>query len=74
MGKKVLIVDNNPFFLETIKEALIPLGFVVEAFSDPIKAWDCLQKKDFDYILIDHIMPQVDGSKLCKYLKEDPHK
>lgn len=74
MAKKVLIVDNNPFFLETIKEALVSLGFDVESYTDPIKAWECLQKKDFDYILIDHIMPQVDGSKLCKYLKEDPNK
>ncbi|MCX7769933.1 MAG: ATP-binding protein [Proteobacteria bacterium] len=74
MAKKVLIVDNNPFFLETIKEALMPLGFDVESYTDPIKAWDCLQKRDFDYILIDHIMPQIDGSKLCKYLKEDPNK
>lgn len=74
MPKKALIVDNNPFFLETIKEALIPLGFDVESFTDPIKAWECLQKKNFDYILIDHIMPQIDGSKLCKYLKEDPQK
>jgi len=74
MSKKVLIVDNNPFFLESIKEALIPHGFDIEAYTDPIKAWECLQKKSFDYILIDHIMPQIDGSKLCKYLKEDPKK
>lgn len=74
MPKKVLIVDNNPFFLETIKEALIPHGFEIEAFTDPIKAWECLQKRNFDYILVDHIMPQIDGSKLCKYLKEDPKK
>jgi len=74
MYKKVLIVDNNPFFLEAIKEALSSDGFEIEAYTDPIKAWDCLQKKSFDYILIDHIMPQIDGSKLCKYLKEDPKK
>lgn len=74
MKKKVLIVDNNPFFLEVIKEALLPLGYTVETISDPLKAWGCIQKEHFDYILVDHIMPHIDGSRLCRYLKEDPEK
>lgn len=73
MPKKVLVVDNNHFFLQTIKKYLEEKGYVVCAIDDPLEALELIKKESFNYILIDHIMPKIDGTRLCSYLKKDPN-
>lgn len=73
MSKKILVVDNNPFFLEVIKNSLEPEGYNVFTFNDPLKAFDAVKKEHFDYIFVDHIMPKIDGMRLCHYLKNLPN-
>lgn len=73
MPKKILVVDNNPFFLEVIKKALEPEGYDVFTYSDPLAAYETVKKEHFDYIFVDHIMPKIDGMRLCSYLKNLPN-
>jgi len=73
MPKKILVVDNNPFFLEVIKKSLEPEGYSVSTFSDPMLAFEVVKKEHFDYIFVDHIMPKIDGMRLCSYLKNLPN-
>ncbi len=73
MQKKILVVDNNPFFLEVIKNSLEPEGYVVTTLSDPMLAYEAVKKENFDYIFVDHIMPKIDGMRLCSYLKNLPN-
>lgn len=73
MSKKVLVVDNNHFFLETIKKYLEEKGYIVFAIDDPLKALELVKTESFNYILVDHIMPKIDGTRLCNYLKKDPN-
>lgn len=73
MSKKILVVDNNPFFLEVIKKSLEPEGYNIATFTDPMKALETVKKEHFDYIFVDHIMPKIDGMRLCSYLKNLPN-
>ncbi len=73
MKKRVLVVDNNHFFLETIKKFLEEKGYNVTSLDDPLQALEIVKKQSFDYILVDHIMPKIDGARLCSYLKEHPN-
>lgn len=72
MPKKILVVDNNPFFLEVIKRYLEPEGYLVFTYTDPMEALELVKKETFDYIFVDHIMPKIDGTRLCGYLKNLP--
>ncbi len=73
MKKRVLVVDNNHFFLETIKKFLEERGYSVTPVDDPLVALEIVKKERFDYILVDHIMPKIDGTRLCSYLKKNPN-
>ncbi len=73
MSKSVLVVDNNHFFLETIKKYLEEKGYKVTALDDPLVALELVKKESFNYILVDHIMPKIDGTRLCDYLKKNPN-
>ncbi|GAB4431623.1 MAG: hypothetical protein OHK0040_01030 [bacterium] len=73
MSKRILVVDNNPFFLEVIKKSLEPEGYNIATFTDPMKALEAVKKEHFDYIFVDHIMPKIDGMRLCSYLKNLPN-
>ncbi len=73
MSKKILVVDNNPFFLEVIKKSLEAEGYLVFTFNDPLQALDAVKNHHFDYIFVDHVMPKIDGMRLCSYLKNLPN-
>lgn len=73
MSKKILVVDNNPFFLEVIKKSLEAEGYLVFTFNDPLQALEAVKNHHFDYIFVDHIMPKIDGMRLCSYLKNLPN-
>lgn len=73
MSKKILVVDNNPFFLEVIKKSLEAEGYLVFTYNDPLQALEAVKNHHFDYIFVDHIMPKIDGMRLCSYLKNLPN-
>lgn len=73
MPKRILVVDNNPFFIEVIKKSLDQTGYEVTAYTDPLQALEAVKREHFDYIFVDHIMPKIDGTRLCHYLKNLPN-
>lgn len=68
---KILIVDDDPDAREILVTRLEAYGYKVETAEN---GWVCLEKvKKFkpDLILLDIMMPQVDGYTTCKILRED---
>lgn len=72
MSKKILIVEDDEILSKVIKEELIDAGFeAIQAFNGE----DGLKKaKDekFDMILLDIMMPKMDGFEVLKILSGDP--
>ncbi len=54
-----------------IADILVPAGYQVDEADDGDTAWDMMQAQDYDVILLDRIMPRVDGLTFLKRIKAD---
>ncbi|NQZ83324.1 MAG: hybrid sensor histidine kinase/response regulator [Colwellia sp.] len=68
----ILLVDDNPKNLDILKCYLQPQNYNVCAVTCGEKALKVLEKVNVDLILLDIIMPGIDGYQICKILKSTP--
>ncbi|MFQ6102856.1 MAG: response regulator transcription factor [Candidatus Glassbacteria bacterium] len=71
MKKRILIVDDEPSILETIKFHLEMSEYEVIPASDGMEALKLARAENPDLILLDLMLPRIDGYKVCKMLKMD---
>lgn len=69
--KKILIVDDEVDLVETIRFPLEKEGFTVLVSYDGEDALDQARKEKPDLILLDIMLPKLDGYKVCRLLKFD---
>ncbi len=67
----VLIVDDQPQSLEAMRDALLPLGFEVWQALDGASGLLLARERQPDVILLDVMMPGIDGFEVCRRLKAD---
>ena len=68
---KILIVDDNPTNLEILSNYLIQSGYAVFVKKSGLKALESLEMHRPDIILLDVVMPEIDGFETCRRLKEN---
>lgn len=68
---RILAVDDEEINRMIISDILVPAGYQVDEADDGDTAWDMMQAQDYDVILLDRIMPRMDGLTLLKRIKED---
>jgi len=69
----VLIVDDTPKNLQLLGETLEGKGYQVVAAMSGAQALAVLEVEHVDVILLDVMMPEMDGFEVCKRLKQNPH-
>ena len=62
---RILIVDDNPEIREIIHILLEGEGFLIEEAADGQHALDLTKKLDFDLIILDIMMPGLNGYQTC---------
>ncbi len=67
----VLIVDDQPQSLEAMRDALLPLGFEVWQALEGESGLLLARERQPDVILLDVMMPGIDGFEVCRRLKAD---
>ncbi len=72
MSKSILIVDDTPNNLRLLAEMLLDRGYKVRPAPNGPRALATIQKKIPDLILLDIMMPDMDGYEVCRHLKADP--
>jgi putative two-component system response regulator len=67
----VLVVDDQPENLVAVGEALRPLGYTVWLADNGAAALASARERQPDVILLDVVMPGMDGFEVCRTLKDD---
>lgn len=71
MNKKIMIVDDSRLNLRLLQDILEDEGFEVHPVNQSSDALQEVQNFRPDIILLDIVMPNIDGFEICKLLKED---
>lgn len=71
ISKKVFIVDDDPFILDMYVMKFTAAGFALETAIDGKGALEGIKKSQPDIVLLDVIMPIVDGFEVLQKLKQD---
>ncbi|MEQ6885924.1 response regulator [Salicola sp. Rm-C-2C1-2] len=68
----VLLVDDNPQNLKVLYETLRDKGYQLLIANDGEKALQLARRHEPEVILLDIMMPGMDGYEVCQYLRDDP--
>jgi CheY-like chemotaxis protein len=72
--KKILFIDDEPDMTSLFRMVLEDAGFNVYTFNDPVLALNRFQPNFYQLVLLDIVMPNMDGFELYKQLKNvDPN-
>lgn len=70
--KKILVVDDEPDILELVSYNLNKDGFKVSTAADGDEALALIKKGDFDFLILDLMLPGIQGIELCRILRNNP--
>jgi len=72
MPNKILIVDDEPFNLDLLEQELMEYDYAIERASDGVEALEKTASFKPDVILLDFMMPRMNGLEVVKRLRGDP--
>lgn len=67
---KVLVVEDEHKIANSIKQGLIQENFAVDIAYDGITGYDLAIAEDYDVIILDRLLPGMEGVAICKKLRE----
>ena len=70
MGKRVLVVDDEKLIVKGIRFSLEQDGMTVDAAYDGEEALTMAKENSYDIILLDVMLPKLDGFEVCQQIRE----
>ena len=70
--KKILVVDDDPYILMSLEFLMKKNGFDVMVARNGTEAMELVEKQVPDLVILDIMMPDVDGYEICKRIKKSP--
>ena len=67
---KILVVEDDERISDAVVEYLSDLHYAVEAAYDGQAAWELLEVFTYDLLLLDVMMPRMDGVTLCSKIRK----
>jgi DNA-binding response OmpR family regulator len=71
MDNKVLIVEDEPTLLETLEYNFTRQGYEVYTAADGLTALDVARQENPDVIVLDVMLPGIDGLEVCRILRRE---
>ena len=67
---KILMIDDDVKLCRLVKDYLAPFGFETQTANDGLSGLEIAKEKDFDAIILDVMMPKMDGFEVLKELRK----
>ena len=71
MGRKILVVDDEAVLVETIAYNLEQAGYQVTTAADGARALEVARREAPDLIILDIMLPEMDGLEVCRQLRRE---
>lgn len=71
-AKKILVVDDEPDVTELLSYKLNQAGYAVETINDPLLIIGTAHSFRPNLVILDIMMPNIDGIQICRMLRADP--
>ncbi len=72
MSRKVLIVDDEPNIVLSLEFLMEEAGYDVRSVTDGQQALDAVREDVPDLILLDIMLPKLDGYEICREIRANP--
>lgn len=69
-NKNILVIEDDSNIQELIVEFLSAEGYIVESANDGIEGIQAFKKGEFDLVILDVMMPNLDGHAVCKMIRQ----
>jgi len=70
VGKRILLVDDEPLILKGLKYTLEQEGYETDLAMDGEEAMTKFLSQDYDLVLLDVMLPKLDGLSVCQRIRE----
>lgn len=71
-GGRILVVDDEPMLRDTLAQVLSEEGYIVDSATDGVEALDRVRAARPDAILLDLMMPGMNGRQFLQAIRDDP--
>lgn len=71
MDKKILIIEDEAAIQKILSEPLTFAGYKVTTASDGLQGINTFHEQDFDLILLDIMLPKIDGYTVCEMIRQE---
>lgn len=70
--KKILVVDDDPYILMSLEYLMQKNGYKVIVARNGTEARELVQEERPDLVILDIMMPDIDGYEICRFIKQSP--
>ena len=71
---RILLVDDDEQLMEVLADKLIEQRYAVDIANTGEMGWEFLLLFDFDLVVLDWMLPDIDGVKLCQQIRNEGYK
>ena len=69
---RILIVDDQDINIDLLTQLLAPRGYILDSAHSGAEALQSIEQAEPDVILLDLVMPEMDGYEVCRRVKRNP--
>lgn len=70
MNEKILVVDDEKEIADLLEVYLKNDNYIVHKYYNGIEALECIQKTEIDLAILDVMLPDIDGFRICQKLEK----
>ena len=67
---RLLVIDDEPSVIGALERCLVREGYEIDSFTDPVAALEQARHAQYDLVLSDYLMPELDGVMLLGLIRQ----